>query len=380
MPRRLLPALLLPVILATACGKGGDGAPGAAAKGGDAKGGAAPALQVATIKVAQKKVPVSLEAVGQAEGSREVEIRARVNGILERRLYNEGEAVAAGKTLFVIDPAPYELAVQQAKAALQQERVKRELAETEAKRLQPLADEKAISRRELDQAIATEKQAVAAIAAAEAKLKEAELNLSYTKVSAPIAGITGRALRSEGSLVTANTDSSLLTTITQVNPIWIRFPLAETDFNRIRGAERQAKVQIVGEDGAVVADNGRLNFTGTTVDAKTGAVQMRAEFRNPGTRWLPGQFAKVRVLAGEQTAILVPQVALLQNDQSRVVMTVGPENKVVPKPVQTANWIGQDAVVIGGLAEGDTVIVDNLVKVRPGATVQPKGPAQASAK
>jgi membrane fusion protein (multidrug efflux system) len=380
MPRRLLPALLLPVILATACGKGGDGAPGAAAKGGDAKGGAAPALQVATIKVAQKKVPVSLEAVGQAEGSREVEIRARVNGILERRLYNEGEPVAAGKTLFVIDPAPYELAVQQAKAALQQERVKRELAETEAKRLQPLADEKAISRRELDQAIATEKQAVAAIAAAEAKLKEAELNLSYTKVSAPIAGITGRALRSEGSLVTANTDSSLLTTITQVNPIWIRFPLAETDFNRIRGAERQAKVQIVGEDGAVVADNGRLNFTGTTVDAKTGAVQMRAEFRNPGTRWLPGQFAKVRVLAGEQTAILVPQVALLQNDQSRVVMTVGPENKVVPKPVQTANWIGQDAVVIGGLAEGDTVIVDNLVKVRPGATVQPKGPAQASAK
>jgi len=374
MPRFLPLAALLSLLLAAACGKEGPG-------GSDAKAasGAPPALAVATIRVASKKVPVSVEAVGQAEGSREVEIRARVTGIIERRLYNEGEAVAAGKVLFTIDPAQYELAVQQARAALVQERVRRDLAQSEAQRLQPLADEKAISRRELDQAVATEKQAVAAIASAEAKLKEAELNLSYTRVVAPIGGITGRAQRSEGSLVTANTESSLLTTVTQVDPIWVRFPLAEVDYNRIRGNEREARVQILGEDGTVISDNGRLNFAGTTVDAKTGAVQLRAEFRNPGTKRLPGQFAKVRVLAGEQTAILVPQVALLQNDQSRIVMTVGPENKVVPKPVQTANWIGSDAVVIGGLAEGDTVIVDNLVKVRPGAVVQPKAPAQANA-
>jgi len=374
MPRFLPLAALLSLLLAAACGKEGPG-------GSDAKAasGAPPALAVTTIRVASKKVPVSVEAVGQAEGSREVEIRARVTGIIERRLYNEGEAVAAGKVLFTIDPAQYELAVQQARAALVQERVRRDLAQSEAQRLQPLADEKAISRRELDQAVATEKQAVAAIASAEAKLKEAELNLSYTRVVAPIGGITGRAQRSEGSLVTANTESSLLTTVTQVDPIWVRFPLAEVDYNRIRGNEREARVQILGEDGAVISDNGRLNFAGTTVDAKTGAVQLRAEFRNPGTKRLPGQFAKVRVLAGEQTAILVPQVALLQNDQSRIVMTVGPENKVVPKPVQTANWIGSDAVVIGGLAEGDTVIVDNLVKVRPGAVVQPKAPAQANA-
>jgi len=350
--------------------------------GADAKSAAAaqPPLQVSTIRVAAKKVPISIEAVGQAEGSREVEIRARVSGILERRLYNEGETVPAGKPLFLIDPVPYELAAEQAKAALTQERVRRELADTEAKRLQPLADEKAISRRELDQAIAVEKQSTAAIAAAEAKLKEAQLNLSYTRVVAPIAGVTGRAARSEGSLVTANTDTSLLTTLTQVDPIWIRFPLAESDYNRIRGRERDARVQIVGDDGAVVTDNGRLNFTGTTVDAKTGAVQLRAEFRNTGTRWFPGQFAKVRVLAGEQTAILVPQQALLQNDQSRIVMTVGADGKVVAKPVQTANWIGSEAVVTAGLNEGDTVIVDNLIKVRPGATVQPHGPAQASAK
>jgi membrane fusion protein (multidrug efflux system) len=376
MPRiRPATAIVPLLLLAAACGKGGEGAHGA-----DAKGAAAPPLAVATIRVAQRKVPVSLEAVGQAEGSREVEIRARVSGILEKRMYNEGEAVAAGQPLFLIDPATYALAVEQARAALVQERVRRELAQTDAQRLQPLADEKAISRRELDQALATEKTAVASIASAEAKLKQAELDLSYTRVVAPISGITGRALHSEGSLVTANTESSLLTTLTQVNPIWVRFPLAESDYGRIRGAERQAKVQIVGDDGAVLADNGRLNFAGTTVDAKTGAVQLRAEFPNPGVRWFPGQFAKIRVLAGEQNAMLVPQSAMLQNDQSRIVMTVGPDGKVVPKPVQTANWIGQDAVVIGGLAEGDTVIVDNLIKVRPGAVVQPKGPAQASAK
>jgi len=376
MPRISPATAIVPLLLlAAACGKGGEGAHGA-----DAKGAAAPPLAVATIRVAQRKVPVSLEAVGQAEGSREVEIRARVSGILEKRMYNEGEAVAAGQPLFLIDPATYALAVEQARAALVQERVRRELAQTDAQRLQPLADEKAISRRELDQALATEKNAVASIASAEAKLKQAELDLSYTRVVAPISGITGRALHSEGSLVTANTDSSLLTTLTQVNPIWVRFPLAESDYGRIRGAERQAKVQIVGDDGAVLADNGRLNFAGTTVDAKTGAVQLRAEFPNPGVRWFPGQFAKIRVLAGEQNAMLVPQSAMLQNDQSRIVMTVGPDGKVVPKPVQTANWIGQDALVIGGLAEGDTVIVDNLSKVRPGAVVQPKGPAQASAK
>ena len=370
---RFLPAaaaIAASAVLLAACGKGGD------AKA-DAK--AAPPLPVTTVSVAAKRVPVSLEAVGQAEGSREVEIRARVNGIIEKRLYDEGTTVAAGADLFLIDPAPYELAVQEARAAVQQERVKKELAEVEAKRLQPLVEEKAVSQRELDQQVSTARQSGAAIAAAEARLKEAELNLSYTRLRAPISGITGRALRSEGSLVTANTDASLLTTLTQVNPIWVRFSLAESDHARIRDAQRNARVQIVGEDGAVVADNGKLNFAATTVDPKVGAVQMRAEFPNPGTKWLPGQFVKVRVLAGEQTAILVPQSAVLQTEQSRQVMTVGPENKVTPKPIQTANWIGSDMVVTSGLKEGDQVIVDNLVKLRPGMVVLPKGAAPAVA-
>ena len=365
-------------ILATACtamvlagcGKGGDA---------KAQAGAPPPLPVTAITVAPKKVPVSLEAVGQAEGSREVEIRGRVAGILQHRLYEEGEPVKAGQVLFMIDPASYELAVQDARAAVQQARAQKELADTETKRLEPLAKEKAISQRELDQAVATAKTSGAAIAAAEAKLKQAELDLSYTRVTAPIAGISGRALRSEGSLVTPNTDAALLTTVTQVNPVWIRFPLAESDYNRVRGAQRNARVQIIDESGNVLADNGRLNFTSTTVDAKTGAVELRAEFPNRDARWLPGQFAKVRVLAGEQTAILVPPPALLQTDQAKIVMTVGPDNKVVPKPVQTANWIGNDVIVTGGLKEGDRVIIDNVLKVRPNAQVQPHAPGEAPA-
>jgi membrane fusion protein (multidrug efflux system) len=261
---------------------------------------------------------------------------------------------------------------------LQQERVKRDLAETDTKRLEPLAREKAIAQRDYDTAVATARTSTASIAAAEAKLKEAELNLSYTKVAAPISGITGRAQRSEGSLVTANTDSSLLTTLTQVNPIWVRFSLAEPDFNRIRGAERGARVQLVNDANAIVADNGKLNFSASTVDTKLGTVQLRAEFPNPGIKWLPGQFLKVRVLAGEQNAFLVPQQAILQSEQSRIVMTAGPDGKAVSKPVKIANWVGSNAVVTAGLSDGDMVIVDNLVKVRPGSPVQPHEPGAAA--
>ena len=205
-----------------ACGKK-DGA--------DARAAAAPppALPVSVVEVKTQRVPIILEAVGQAAGSREVEIRGRVNGILEKREYDEGAAVKANTVLFTIDPQPYELAVQDARATLNSARTQRDLAEVEVKRLEPLARDKAISQRELDQAAATLKTSTAAIASAEAKLKEAQLNLSYTRVTTPIGGITGRALHSEGSLVTANTDSSLLTTVTQVNPIWILFPLAESD-------------------------------------------------------------------------------------------------------------------------------------------------------
>ena len=366
IPARSLPGFTLAVLalalpLLGACSR--DGANAAPAP-------ASNAVAVMVKKMAFEKVPLSIDAVGRAEGSREVEIRARVTGILEKRLYEEGTPTSGGATLFQIDPAPYELEVQQARATLQQEKARKELAEQEASRLAPLVQTRAVSQREADTAQSNVRTSAAAIAVAEARLKEAELNLSYTRVVAPIGGVTGRSLRSEGSLVTANTDSALLTTVTRVDPVWVRFSLAEPDFDRIRNTHKQASVQLLANDGSVVSDKGRLNFAASSIDNKTGAVELRAEFPNPDLRWLPGQFVKVRVLAGEQTAMRVPQAAVQQNEQSRIVMVVT-EGKATPRPVKTSSWIGSDMVITGGLKEGDQVIVDNLVKVRPGTAVQP---------
>lgn len=360
-------------ILLAACGNGGDD---------DAKkkaAAAAQAIPATVLQVQPQRVPIMLEAVGQAEGSREVEVRARVSGILEKRLFAEGEPVRSGATLFRIDPKPYEIAVAQAKAALSQERARQELALRETERLKVLAGQRAISQREFEESQSSVKQIGAAIEGAQAKLAEAQLNLSYTRVTAPISGVTGRAVRSEGSLVTANTDASLLTTLTQVNPVWVRFSLAESDFERIRGNERRAQVHIIDGDGSPIAKNGRLNFSGSTVDPKLGTVQLRAEFPNPDHRWLPGQFAKVQIFAGEQEAFLVPQQAVVQTEQTRAVWVVGEGGKVASRPVQTAGWHGGDWIVTGGLKPGEAVVVDNLIKMRPGAVVQPQQPQQPAA-
>jgi membrane fusion protein, multidrug efflux system len=359
------------IVVLAACGKEGAAPPAAGAAA------PPPPLAVSVRRVDPQRVPIVLDAVGQAEGSREVEIRARVAGIIERRLYNEGAAVKAGQVLFEIERAPFELAAAQARAALAQEVAREEEAQREAERLQPLAETKAISRREYDQAASAVKTTAAAIAGAKAKVAEAELNLSYTSVKAPIAGITGRSLRSEGSLVAGSTD--LLTTITQVNPIWVRFSLAEQDFERIRANAAGAEVRIVQDDGTVVAKDGRLNFTGSTVDPKLGTVQLRAEFPNKDQRWLPGRYLKVQVAAGVQEAFLVPQSAVVQSEQSRSVWLLGADGKAQSRPVKTANWLGPDWIVTSGLKAGDVVITDNLMRLRPGTDVKARDAASPPA-
>ena len=240
-------------------GCGGKGEADASKKGPGA-GGPPPAMPVTVVKAEPRRVPIALEAVGQAEGSREVEVRARVSGIIEKRSYSEGDPVKAGAVLFLIDRKPYEIALAQAKAAYSEAQAREDIARREADRLKSLVDSKAISQREYDQAASTLRQSTASIEGARARVAEAQLNLSYTSVTAPISGITGRAVRSEGSLVTAGTDSSLLTTISQVNPIWVRFSVADTEFDRIRGAQGRTQVKLLNQDGNVAAANGRLNF------------------------------------------------------------------------------------------------------------------------
>src|SRR5882757_9973164 len=212
---------LLAAALLAGCEQGGANTPAASS--------AAAGIPAKVLQVAPQRVAIVLEAVGQVQGSKEVEVRARVSGILLKRLYNEGDFVREGSSLFQIDPVPYQIALAQANAQIAQERARQEQTGREAVRLKALAEEKAISQKEFDDAISAQKLSDATLQAAEANLHQAELNLSYTRVTAPVSGVAGRMTRSEGSLVTAGQESSLLTTMNQVDPIWVRFSLSESD-------------------------------------------------------------------------------------------------------------------------------------------------------
>ena len=338
-----------------------------------AKGAAAAAVPVSVLEVAPREVPVAFESVGRTEGSREVQVRARVTGILERQLYREGDAVPAGAALFRIERAPFEIELAQSRGALAQEAAKQELARQELERLKGLADRRAISQKEADQAASAVRQGEGAVQMAEARVRQAELNLSYTDVAAPISGITGRAQQSIGSLVSPGADAGLLTTLTLANPIWVRFALSEAEFARLRAADQKnVLVRLEMADGREFPTAGKLNFSGSTVDPSTGTVQMRAEVANPKLGLLPGQFVRVRVIAGSQQAIVVPQTAVMQNEGGRYVWVALADGKAVQRPIRAGNWLGGDWVVLEGLKPGERVVVDNLVRLRPGVSVVAK--------
>jgi membrane fusion protein (multidrug efflux system) len=362
---RFLP-LLIPIFLA-ACSQGD------ARQGKDpGKAGAPAALPVGIVQTSLREVPVTFEAVGRTEGSREVQVRARVPGILEKQLYGEGDSVKAGATLFQIERAPFEIEAAQARASLNQEIARNQLAQAELERLKGLVDRRAISQKEADQAASGAQQAAAAVEVARARLRQAELNLSYTTVEAQIGGITGRAQQSIGSLVQPNNDSALLTTITRADPIWVRFAISEAEFSSLRRvAGKDVAVMLELADGKPYAHPAKVNFAGSTVDAATGTVQMRAELANPDLQLLPGQFVRVRVKAGSQQAVVVPQKAVQQNEAGRFVWVATPEGKAVQRPIKAGGWLGEDWVVLEGLKPGEQVIVDNLARLRPDAPVTP---------
>ena len=369
--RALTPPLLLSLCVLAAC-TGKDQAAGP-------PGGAPQALPVTVLAVQPTKVESSVEAVAQTEGAREVEIRARVGGILTKRLYEEGAPVKAGQPLFQLDREPFDVAVAQAKAQLAQAKARAEQTVREAARLKGLLAQQAISQREYDTAASDNAAAVAAVQSAEASLRQAELNLSWSTVTAPVSGVSGRAAVSEGNLVSTN---GLVTTVTQLNPMWVRFSLSEAELNAATPNGRfkpQAVrgVELILPDGSTYPVRGKLNFTGSLVNPALGTLQLRGEFPNPDGVLLPGQFVRARLLTGERDGVFkVPQNAVLQTDKGTMVMLANADNKVEPRPVKTGQWVGTDWVILGGLKAGDKVIVDNLIKVRPGAPVAPHAPGE----
>lgn len=342
------------------------------------------ALPATVMEAVPKRLPIVLEAVGQVQGSKEVEVRARVTGILLKRLYNEGDIVKAEAPLFQIDPATYEIALSQAKAQLAQERARREQTQREATRLKQLAEQRAISQKEFDDATSASKLSEAGVQVAEARVREAELNLSYTLVKAPVSGVTGRLLRSEGSLVMAGQESSLLMTVTQVNPVWVRFSFSESDLARLPGRKvgsgSPAEVRLILPDGSKYPGKGKLNFAATQIDPRLATQELRAEFDNAKVQLLPGQFVRVQVTAGENdNAFLVPQNAVMQTEKGYFVFVLDKENKAEMRQVKTGEWLGSDWTILGGLNAGDRVVLDNLLKLRAGMPVAPKSPAAPQA-
>jgi membrane fusion protein (multidrug efflux system) len=337
-------------------------------------------VPVTTLVVDVRPVPVLLEAVGRTEGSKEVEIRARVSGIIQKQLYSEGNFVRRGSVLFQIERAPFEIALAQARASAEQAAAAHEQAQREERRISELIASGAVSRRQAEETSTALRSAAASLAAASAQVRQAELNLSYTTVMAPIDGVTGRALHSEGSLVTANTDCSLLTAVTQTDPLWVRFALSETEQELLRqSGNKRGELRLLLADGSEYENVGRVNFTGSTVDPRTGTVQLRAEFANSKLQILPGQFATVRLQAGVQPQIVVPQTSVMQGAQGRFVWVVDAESKAAQRSVQTGSWAGMDWIIRDGLRPGDTVIVDNLMKLKPGAVIAAQRPNEGAA-
>lgn len=343
-------------------------------------GAAMPPMPVSVITLQPTSVPVAAESVAQTEGAKEVEIRPRVGGILQKKLFEEGAPIKAGQIMFIIDPVPFQIALSNAKAQLAQQKARLEQTQREAQRLQGLVATQSISQREADNATSDNALARAGLAQFEAAVREAELNLSYTNVTSPIAGIAGRFELSEGALVNANT--SLLTKVSQITPIWVRFSLSDNELAQLGGPLTQATVKNVSlilPSGEEYSKKGQLNFAASSIDPQLGTQQLRAVFENADKRLLPGQFVRVRVTTGQKDGVfVVPQVAVISNDQGRFVYVVNEKNEATLRPVVTGNWVGKNWVVLSGLNAGDKVIVDNIIKLRPGAAVTPQSKADTS--
>lgn len=359
-------ALLLALPLFAACGPGDKNAPP-----GPGGMGAMPPPEVEVMQVGRGAATLTPELPGRVEAVRTAQVRARVEGIVEKRLFVEGSDVRAGQALFRLDNRIYRTAAQAAEADV-------EVKTLNFERVQSLLPIKAVSRQEVDAARAALKQA-------EAQLARARLDLENTTVPAPISGRIGRAQVTEGALVGRN-EATLLAVIEQLDPVNVLFTQPNAEVLRMKSALASGKLQksdsrnveLILETGQPYAHKGRLIFSDMSVDPGTGAITLKAEFPNPQRLLLPGTFVRVRVAqAVAADVITVPQRAVLSGPQGQFVMLVGPENKAMPRPVKLGAMAGDRFVVEEGLAGGERLIVTGMQKARPGTVVKPVPMKQA---
>ncbi|MFM9000333.1 MAG: efflux RND transporter periplasmic adaptor subunit [Opitutia bacterium] len=333
---------------------------------------APPPPKVTLLVAAESRVAQSVLAPGLVEGVREVEIRARVTGVLKTVEYREGARVKAGDILFRIDPDPYAAAVALAQAQLRQESARAAQASAEAARQEKLFAQKAASEKERLDAVAARDAAVAAHGAAGARLRLAELDLGYCEVRSPVDGVAGRRLRTEGALVNHAGPDGLLTTVVSSDEVWVRFGVSESDHARLFGGASGAsgaEVRLTLADGAAHPVAGRVDFSAPEVDGRLGNVQLRARFDNAKGGLMAGQFVRARVTGRPVPAVLVPQTALVQTPQGRAVFVLGAGDLVEARVVTLGDVQGADVAVLSGLKPGDRVVLDQLQRLRPGSKV-----------
>ena len=358
-------SLVAAAALFSGCSKQDAGKPAGA-------GAAPPALPVGVVTVQPGEVPLMAELPGRLEALRTAQVRARVAGILQKRLFTEGADVKAGQPLFQIDAATYQAAVESAQATLA--RAEANLAQTTAlvQRYEPLQAAKAISPQEFLNAQVNQRAAQADVAAAKAALQTARINLGYASVAAPISGRIGRALVTEGALV-GQGEVTQLALIQQIHPLYVNFTQSATEVLKLRQAlqagalkkagANAAEVRVVLDDGREYPLPGRLLFADLSVDSTSGQVSLRAELPNPQGLLLPGMYVRVRLEQAQvDGGVLLPQQAVTRGAQADTVLVVAPDGSVAPRPVKLGGARGNQWVVLGGLQAGEQVMVDGFQK------------------
>jgi membrane fusion protein, multidrug efflux system len=334
---------------------------------------APPPLGVTIAPVLQKDVPIHQEWVGTMVGNVDAEIRPKVEGFLLTRLYTEGSYVGKGQPMFELDKRQAQAAVEQATGNMERARAALSQAQIDVRRFTPLVAQRAVSQAELDKATSSERAASATVDADQAALDNAKLNLGWTTVTSPISGIAGVAKVGIGDLITPIT---VMTTVSTVNPIYVDVNIAEQDYMRFqRNKQKQSREQtleLILGDGTVYPHRGSVRFVNREVDSRTGTIQVRGEFPNPGNVLRPGQYARIRAVTElRKAAFLIPQQSVSELQGVYQVGVVGSNNKVTIKTVKLGPQFGDMWVVESGLQPGENVIVDGLQRVKTGVTVAP---------
>ena len=337
------------------------------------------AVPVKAITVANQAIPNVIELPGRVEPVRVAEVRARVTGIVQERLYEEGTNVSAGQPLFRIDPRELRAAYAQTQASLERARATAANAKAVVERYRPLVAEDAISRQEYDAALAASREAAANVAQIRAQLEASSLQLGYTTVRAPIAGRAGRAQVTEGALV-SQPEGTLMTRIEQISPVYVSFAQSASEVLALRRAvaageieldeNDRVEVRLTFSDGTEYPIPGHIDFRGFSVDQQTGTVELRAEFANPSGLLLPGEFVRAQIFAGQVSqGIAVPQRAVTLGEDGGSVFVIDEKGQAALRPVKLGAMVDGRWIVESGLKAGDVVIISNLQKIRPGAPV-----------